>query len=48
MVDPLVGKTLDDDVGVAGSSYQNWDGNDSFLMGRTYDSDDIALTGWMY
>ena len=32
----------------SGSGYVQWHGSDSFLMGRTYNSEDMASTGWYY
>ena len=28
--------------------YKIWSGDDSFLQGRTYDSEDVAVTGWFF
>ena len=44
VVDPHIGYTLDGTQG----GYKEWAGDDSFLQGRTYDSGDIAVSGWYY
>ena len=43
-MDPLTGFTLDGTQ----DGYKNWAGDDSFLQSRTYDSEDIAVSGWFY
>ena len=48
MIDPHEGKYLDAQTNVDGASYAEWGGSDSFLMGRTYDSDEVAFSGWLF
>ena len=45
LVDPETSLTLNT-IGTPADRFKMWYGSDSFLMGRPFDSDNVAFSGW--